>query len=169
LQEKIRVLRDHGQIRKYHHTMIGWNGRMDGIQGAVLQVKLRHLEKGNELRRSHAAHYNAALRNIDEIVLPFCPVDVTPVYHIYAIRVQNRDEVMEALGHEGIGSGVHYPIPIHRQEAYRSLGYGPGSFPVAEKCAAEFVSLPMFPELTSEQLDYVAQGVTQAVNSGVVA
>jgi dTDP-4-amino-4,6-dideoxygalactose transaminase len=169
LQEKIRVLRDHGQIRKYHHTMIGWNGRMDGIQGAVLQVKLRHLEKGNELRRSHAAHYNAALRNIDEIVLPFCPADVTPVYHIYAIRVQNRDEVMEALGREGIGSGVHYPVPIHRQEAYRSLGYGPGSFPIAEKCAAEFVSLPLFPELTSEQLDYVVQGVTQAVNSGVVA
>jgi dTDP-4-amino-4,6-dideoxygalactose transaminase len=169
LQEKIRVLRDHGQIRKYHHTMIGWNGRMDGIQGAVLQVKLRHLEKGNELRRSHAAHYNAALRNNDEIVLPFCPTDVTPVYHIYAIRIQNRDEVMETLGHEGIGSGVHYPIPIHRQEAYRSLGYGPGSFPIAEKCAAEFVSLPMFPELTSEQLDYVVQGVTQAVNSGVVA
>jgi dTDP-4-amino-4,6-dideoxygalactose transaminase len=76
---------------------------------------------------------------------------------------------METLGHEGIGSGVHYPIPIHRQEAYRSLGYGPGSFPIAEKCAAEFVSLPMFPELTSEQLDYVAQGVAQAVNSGVVA
>ena len=169
LQEKIRVLRDHGQIRKYHHTMIGWNGRMDGIQGAVLQVKLRHLEKGNELRRSHAAHYNAALQNIDDIVLPFCPAGVTPVYHIYAIRIQNRDEVMETLGHEGIASGVHYPIPIHRQDAYRSLGYSPGSFPVAEKCAAEFVSLPMFPELTSEQLDYVAQGVTQAVNSGVVA
>jgi dTDP-4-amino-4,6-dideoxygalactose transaminase len=169
LQEKIRVLRDHGQIRKYHHTMIGWNGRMDGIQGAVLQVKLRHLEKGNDLRRSHAAHYNAALRNIDEVVLPFCPTDVKPVYHIYAIRIQNREEVMEALAQEGIGSGVHYPIPIHLQEAYRSLGHGPGSFPIAEKCAAEFVSLPMFPELTSEQLDYVAQGVTQAVNSGVVA
>ncbi len=139
------------------------------FKGPCCRSKLRHLEKGNELRRSHAAHYNAALQNIDDIVLPFCPADVTPVYHIYAIRIQNRDEVMGTLGHEGIGSGVHYPIPIHRQEAYRGLGYGPGSFPIAEKCAAEFVSLPMFPELTSEQLDYVAQGVTQAVNSGVVA
>jgi dTDP-4-amino-4,6-dideoxygalactose transaminase len=169
LQDKVRILRDHGQTRKYHHSMIGWNGRMDGIQGAVLQIKLRHLEKGNQLRQSHAEHYNAALRNIEEIVLPFCPSNVTPVYHIYAIRVQNRDEVVHSLTQEGIGSGVHYPVPIHLQKAYRSLGHGPGSFPIAEKCAAEFVSLPMFPELTSEQVDYVVQGVTQVVNTGVVA
>jgi dTDP-4-amino-4,6-dideoxygalactose transaminase len=169
LQDKVRILRDHGQTRKYHHSMIGWNGRMDGIQGAVLQIKLRHLEKGNQLRQSHAEHYNAALRNSEEIVLPFCPSNVTPVYHIYAIRVQNRDEVVHSLTQEGIGSGVHYPVPIHLQKAYRSLGHGPGSFPIAEKCAAEFVSLPMFPELTSEQVDYVVQGVTQVVNTGVVA
>jgi dTDP-4-amino-4,6-dideoxygalactose transaminase len=169
LQDKVRILRDHGQIRKYHHTMVGWNGRMDGIQGAVLQIKLRHLEKGNQLRRSHAERYHTALRNTEEVILPFCPSKVTPVYHIYAIRVQNRDEVMDFLAHEGIGSGVHYPVPIHLQEAYRGLGHGPGSFPIAEKCAAEFVSLPMFPELTTEQLNYVVQGVTQAVNPGVVA
>jgi dTDP-4-amino-4,6-dideoxygalactose transaminase len=169
LQEKIRILRDHGQIRKYHHTMVGWNGRMDGIQGAVLQIKLRSLEKGNRLRRSHAAHYDAALAQFEEIVIPFCPVNFTSVYHIYAIRVQNRDEVMASLAQKGIGSGVHYPVAIHLQEAYRSLGYGLGSFPVAEKCAAEFVSLPMYPELTSEQLDYVVQGVIEAVNTGVIA
>jgi dTDP-4-amino-4,6-dideoxygalactose transaminase len=169
LNDKVRILRDHGQIRKYHHTMIGWNGRMDGIQGAVLQIKLRHLEKGNQLRRSYAAEYNDALGGIEEIIIPFCPSNVRSVYHIYAIRVPNRDQVMDSLAQEGIGSGVHYPVPIHLQEAYRSLGHGPGSFPVAEKCAAEFVSLPMFPELTSQQLAYVAQGVLQAVNTGVVA
>jgi len=168
LQEKVRILRDHGQIRKYFHTMVGWNGRMDGIQGAVLQVKLRYLEKGNKLRRSHAAHYDAALQKVEQIVIPFCPSNLTPVYHIYAIRVRNRDEVMHSLADKGIGSGVHYPVPIHLQEAYSSLGHGPGSFPIAEKCAAEFVSLPMFPELTSEQLDYVVQGVKEAINTGVL-
>jgi dTDP-4-amino-4,6-dideoxygalactose transaminase len=169
LEERVRTLRDHGQIRKYHHAMVGWNGRMDGIQGAVLQIKLRHLDKGNMLRRSHAGRYDAALQQVEEIIIPFCPSDLTPVYHIYAIRVQNRDEVMDSLARNGIGSGVHYPVPIHLQEAYRSLGYGPGSFPIAEKCAAEFVSLPMFPELTSEQLDYVIQGIKEAVETGVVA
>jgi dTDP-4-amino-4,6-dideoxygalactose transaminase len=169
LEERVRTLRDHGQIRKYHHAMVGWNGRMDGIQGAVLQIKLRHLDKGNMLRRSHAGRYDAALQQVEEIIIPFCPSDLTPVYHIYAIRVQNRDEVMDSLARKGIGSGVHYPVPIHLQEAYRSLGYGPGSFPIAEKCAAEFVSLPMFPELTSEQLDYVIQGIKEAVETGVVA
>src|SRR5262249_20791727 len=154
---------DHGQIRKYHHTMVGWNGRMDGIQGAVLQIKLRHLEKGNRLRRSHAAYYDAGLREIDEIVVPFCPSNLTPVFHIYAIRVQDRDRVMRSLTDKGIGSGVHYPVPIHRQEAYSSLGHRPGSFPIAEKCAEEFISLPMFPELTPDQLDYVVQGVKDAV------
>jgi dTDP-4-amino-4,6-dideoxygalactose transaminase len=169
LQERIRILRDHGQIRKYYHSVVGWNGRMDGIQGAVLQIKLRYLDKGNKLRRSHAAHYDAAFREVEEIVIPFCPTNLTPVYHIYAIRVQNRDEVMHSLADKGIGSGVHYPVPIHLQEAYKSLGHGPESFPIVEKCAAEFVSLPMFPELTSEQLDYVVQGVKEAVNTGVVA
>jgi len=169
LEESVRILKDHGQIRKYYHSMVGWNGRMDGIQGAVLQIKLRYLEKGNNLRRSHAADYDAALQELEGIVTPFCPSNLTPVYHIYAIRVQNRDEVMRSLADKGIGSGVHYPVPIHLQEAYRSLGHGSGSFPIAEECAAEFVSLPMFPELTSAQLDYVVQGVKEAVNTGVVA
>jgi dTDP-4-amino-4,6-dideoxygalactose transaminase len=168
LQNKMRILRDHGQVRKYYHSMVGWNGRMDGIQGAVLQIKLRYLEKGNRLRRSHAAYYDAALREVDEITLPFCPSDLTPVYHIYAIRTKNRDEVTGSLADKGIGSGVHYPTPIHLQGAYRSLGYAPGSFPIAEKCAAEFISLPMFPELTLEQLDYVIRGVKEAVATGVL-
>jgi dTDP-4-amino-4,6-dideoxygalactose transaminase len=169
LQENIRILRDHGQIRKYYHSMVGWNGRMDGIQGAVLQIKLKHLEEGNKLRRSHAACYDAAFQDTKEIVIPFCPSNLTPVYHIYAIRIQNRDEVMRFLADRGIGCGVHYPVPIHRQEAYRGLGHRPGSFPIAEKCATEFLSLPMFPELSSQQLDYVIQGVKDAVTTGVIA
>ena len=169
LQEKVRILRDHGQIRKYHHTMVGWNGRMDGIQGAVLQIKLQYLDKGNKLRRSHAAHYDAALQEVEEIVIPFCPSNLMPVYHIYAIRVQHRDEVMRLLADKGVGCGVHYPVPIHLQEAYRSLGYERGAFPIAERCAAEFVSLPMFPELTPLQVKIVSQGVKEAVSGGVEA
>jgi dTDP-4-amino-4,6-dideoxygalactose transaminase len=169
LQEKISILRDHGQIRKYHHTMVGWNGRMDGIQGAILRVKLRRLERGNQLRRSHAAHYDEGLQSVEEVRIPFRASNVSHVYHIYAIRVQERDEVMRLLAEKGIGSGVHYPVPIHLQPAYSSLGYQLGSFPIAERCAAEFVSLPMFPELTPAQVEMVIQAVKEAVAAGVIA
>jgi dTDP-4-amino-4,6-dideoxygalactose transaminase len=169
LQEKIRILRDHGQVRKYHHTMIGWNGRMDGIQAAVLRIKLRHLENGNQLRRSHATHYDQALDCIEGVLTPAQTTRVRHVYHIYAIRVQERDEVVRLLGAQGIGSGVHYPVPIHLQEAYRSLGYNRGAFPVAERCASELLSLPMFPELTPAQVELVAQRVKEAVTVRVVA
>jgi dTDP-4-amino-4,6-dideoxygalactose transaminase len=169
LQEKVRILRDHGQIRKYHHAMVGWNGRMDGIQGAILRIKLHHLEKGNQLRRAHAAYYDEALRGLEGVVTPFRSASVLHVYHIYSLRVQDRDEFMRVLGEKGIGSGVHYPVPIHLQEAYSSLGYQRGAFPIAERCANEFVSLPMFPELTSAQLKIVVRGVKEAVPVGVVA
>jgi dTDP-4-amino-4,6-dideoxygalactose transaminase len=163
LAETVRVLRDHGQIRKYHHTMVGWNGRMDGIQGAVLQVKLRHLENGNRLRREHAAYYNQAFSGVEGIITPFVPQGFIPVYHIYALRVADRDGIMASLAAGGVGSGVHYPVTIHLQAAYASLGLGPGSFPVAERCAAEFISLPMFPELTRQQLERVVEATTEAV------
>jgi dTDP-4-amino-4,6-dideoxygalactose transaminase len=169
LQEKIRILRDHGQVRKYHHTMIGWNSRMDGIQAAILRVKLRYLERGNQLRRSHAAHYNQALGGIEEVVTPAQAAGVRHVYHIYAIRVQERDQVIELLGEKGIGCGVHYPVPIHLQEAYRDLGYERGAFPIAERSAKEFVSLPMFPELTSAQVERVVQCVKEIVVMEAVA
>lgn len=169
LQEKVRTLRDHGQIRKYYHTIVGWNGRMDGIQAAVLRIKLRHLERGNQLRRSHAALYDAGFQGIEDVVTPFCGANVLHVYHIYAIRVQDRDQVMRQLADIGVSSGVHYPVPIHLQEAYRSLGYKRGSFPIAERCAREFISLPMFPELTSTQVEIVIQGVKEAVAVGAVA
>lgn len=169
LDATIRILRDHGQIRKYHHTMVGWNGRMDGIQGAVLRVKLRHLEKGNKLRRAHAAHYTQALAEIEGVITPVEAVDRRHVYHVYAIRVAERDELMRRLAENGIGCGIHYPIPVHLQEAYRSLGHQRHAFPVAERCAAEFVSLPMFPELTTAQVEMVVQEVKEAVADGVAA
>jgi dTDP-4-amino-4,6-dideoxygalactose transaminase len=163
LDEKVRILRDHGQTRKYRHAKIGWNGRMDGIQGAILRIKLRYLEKRNQLRRVHAAHYDMALQGIEEVVTPFRSPGVLHVYHIYAIRVQDRDQVMHLLADNGVGSGVHYPVPIHLQEAYRSLGYQRGVFPVSERCAREFISLPMFPELTPTQIETVVEGVIEAV------
>jgi dTDP-4-amino-4,6-dideoxygalactose transaminase len=169
LQDKIRILRDHGQVRKYHHTMIGWNCRMDGIQAAVLRIKLRHLEKGNQLRRSHATQYDRALAEIARVVTPTQAVGVRHIYHIYAVCVQERDEVMQFLSKKGIGCGVHYPVPIHLQEAYGSLGYARGAFPVAERCARELVSLPMFPELTPAQVEKVVQCVKESLTAVAVA
>jgi dTDP-4-amino-4,6-dideoxygalactose transaminase len=169
LQRKIRILRDHGQVRKYHHSLIGWNCRMDGIQAAVLQVKLRHLENGNQLRRGHACRYDRAFGQMEMVVVPWQAGYARHVYHIYAIRVQDRDAVMEFLAEEGIGCGIHYPVPIHLQGAYRGLGYEQGAFPIAERCAMEFLSLPMFPELTPEQAESVIQSVKEVVTGGVTA
>ena len=162
LQEKIRILRDHGQVRKYRHTMIGWNCRMDGIQAAVLSVKLQYLERGNLLRRVHALQYNRAFQGVEEVVTPFEAAYARHVYHIYAIRVQERDQVMWLLKEKGIQCGVHYPVPIHLQKAYQSLGYKNGAFPIAEQIAKEFISLPMFPELTKAQVEMVALCVKEA-------
>jgi dTDP-4-amino-4,6-dideoxygalactose transaminase len=169
LEERIRIFRDHGQIGKYRHTMVGWNCRMDGIQAAILRIKLRFLERSNQLRRSHAAHYDEALDGIEELVTPAQAECVRHVYHIYAIRVHDRDEVIRLLAEKGVGCGVHYPVPIHLQEAYRGLGYQPGAFPISERCANEFISLPMFPELTLAQVEMVAQSVKETVAIGMIA
>ncbi len=163
LAAKIRTLRDHGQRKKYEHDMIGWNGRMDGIQAAVLSVKLPHLEAGNALRRKHACRYDAGLRDVPGVIIPETVDYALHVYHIYAMRVKNRDEVMRRLTDQGVGCGVHYPIPIHLQEAYRDLGKSAGSFPHAEISAQEFVSLPMYPELSDLQIDWVIEAVKQSV------
>ncbi len=169
LAEKIRILRDHGQNRKYHHSMIGWNCRMDGIQAAVLQIKLKYLERGNELRRAHAQRYLQALRDVEGVIAPEAADYAKHVYHIFAIRVQERDEVMRLLEEKGIGCGVHYPIPVHRQKAYEHLGLGESSFPVSETTAAEFISLPMFPELTTQQIDQVADALRESVSVGALS
>jgi dTDP-4-amino-4,6-dideoxygalactose transaminase len=168
LQEKIRILRDHGQVSKYRHTAIGWNCRMDGIQAAILSVKLQHLESGNSLRRAHALQYNQAFAGVDEVITPLEAPYARHVYHIYAIRVQERDEVMWFLKEKGIQCGIHYPIPVHLQEAYQSLGYKKGDLPRSEQTALEFISLPMFPELTETQVNMVALGVKEAILTGAM-
>src|SRR4051812_35639551 len=169
LQEKIRTLRDHGQVRKYRHSMIGWNCRMDGIQAAVLSVKLRRLENANLMRRVHAREYNEALAGLDEVITPIEAEQSRHVYHIYPVRVEERDETMWRLQEKGVQCGIHYPVPIHLQKAYRELGYEQGSFPVSERTALELISLPMFPELTKEQIAIVALNLREAVTSCVPA
>jgi dTDP-4-amino-4,6-dideoxygalactose transaminase len=156
LAAALKMLRDHGQSRKYHHGVIGWNGRMDGIQGGILSVKLRYLSKANEARRKNAALYSELLAGAAGIGLPLEMEYANHVYHLYVIRVKERDALMKSLAGQGISCGIHYPVPVHLQEAYRFLGLAEGSFPIAEACAAEIVSLPMFPELSAEQIHYVA-------------
>jgi len=169
LADKIRVLRDHGQTRKYHHAVVGWNCRMDAIQGACLAIKLRYLDRGNELRRTHAARYNSAFKEVEEIIPPLEAAHARHVYHVYAIRLRERDEVIRQLERKGIGCGVHYPIPVHLQQAYASLGHQRGAFPVSEQIAHEFLSLPMFPELTERQIDFVIETVTETIGAGAIA
>lgn len=155
LAQRLRMFRDHGQRKKYHHSIIGWNGRMDGFQGAVLSVKLPHLPQWTEARRKNAALYDELMADVSTVTTPPVADYAKHVYHVYAIRTKNRDLFMEDLAAHGIACGIHYPVPLHLQEAYRFLGYKEGAFPVAEKCANEFVSLPMYPELTEEMIHYV--------------
>jgi len=165
LDRKMRMLRDHGQAKKYHHTMVGWNARMDGIQGAVLSVKLRHLDAWTENRRRNARIYDELLKGIAGVAAPVEAGYGKHVYHIYAIRVPGRDRMIAALAEQDIHCGIHYPIPLHLLDAYKSLNLGKGSFPVAERSAAEFVSLPMYPELTPAQIDRVAGGIATFLES----
>lgn len=164
LAKKMQVLRDHGQAHKYHHTVVGWNGRMDGVQGGCLSVKLKRLQGFNDARRSHAARYREALKGLPGVILPHEADYGRHVYHIFAIRVQERDEFMKKMAAKGIATGIHYPIPVHLQEAYQDLGLREGSFPVAERCAKEFVSLPMFPELTETQICQVVESVPECLS-----
>jgi len=166
LRKQIQVLRDHGQSQKYYHTSMGWNCRMDGIQAAVLSIKLRYLDEANLLRRKHALEYNQAFAGIDEVLTPFEARYARHVYHVYAIRVRERDAVRRELQEKGVGCAVHYPVPIHLQEACQNLGYKEGAFPIAESLAEQFLSLPMFPELTTEQTQCVACCVSETIGVG---
>ncbi len=157
----IRMLRDWGQDVRYHHVLKGFNYRMEGLQGAILGVKLRHLEDWTESRRGHAACYDALLAHSE-----FPPVHAMPyarhVYHIYAVRSATRDALQQSLQQAGVQTGLHYPIPVHLQPAWAELGYKAGDFPHAEQAAREVLSLPMFPEMTSEQVETVAAAVLEA-------
>ena len=159
------MFRDHGQARKYHHAVIGWNARMDGLQGAVLRVKLKYLAENNKRRLSHAEHYDAAFKGVKGLIPTVRAGYGSPVYHLYVVRVKQRDQFMKELGSRGVGTAIHYPVPIHLQEAYASLGLKRGSFPVSESAADEIVSLPMFPELTKQQVETVIEGVKAVVEA----
>ena len=151
-----RMLRDHGQSKKYYHDIEGYNGRLDAIQAGILRIKLRNLAEWNEQRRKGAGVYDQLLVSLgDGIILPAQPIWTRSVYHLYVIRIQRRDELQAYLADAGIGTGIHYPIPLHLQAAYRNLGLQRGAFPISEKIAAEILSLPMFPHLQIDQQQQV--------------
>ena len=158
IDQQARVLRDWGQSRRYEHGVLGYNYRMDGIQGAILRVKLRHLEAWTAARQAHAARYDQLLDGTS-ITVPVAAANAAHVYHIYAARTPHRDQLRAHLETAGVSTGIHYPLPVHLQPAFRDLGYKPGDFPVSERIGAEEVSLPMFAEPTDQQIDTVAEAV----------
>lgn len=165
---KIRMLRDHGQAKKYYHELEGYNGRLDAIQAGILRLKLRHLNDWNEQRRESARIYGELLASFgDSVVIPYQAPSSKSVYHLYVIRTQSRDALLEHLGKSGIGTGIHYPIPVHLQRAYQSMNRKAGDFPVTEQAANEILSLPMFAGITPEQQGRVAEVISQFVSSYV--
>jgi dTDP-4-amino-4,6-dideoxygalactose transaminase len=165
MARKMRMLRDHGQSKKYYHEMEGYNGRLDAIQAGILGIKLKHLPEWTESRRAAAARYRELLTADGRIAPPYEPDWSRAVYHLFVVRVQDRAEVMQHMSAAGIGTGIHYPIPLHLQNAYSDLRHPEGSFPVAERVAKEILSLPMFPGLGSEQQKRVVQQLTEFVSS----
>ncbi len=172
IAKKIRMLRDHGSAAKYHHDTVGWNERMDGIQGAVLGVKLQHLQKWNDARRAHATTYRSLLpKNVGTIETRD---GADPVYHLFVISTADRNALQAHLTAHGIQTGIHYPIPLHLQPACSGFGFHQGDFPVTEKLAKEILSLPMFPEMTLNQIQEVCDAIAsfesvRAATGGQVA
>jgi dTDP-4-amino-4,6-dideoxygalactose transaminase len=160
LAERARMLRDHGRRDKYEHLIIGYGYRLDALQAAILGAKLPHLDAWNARRRGIADYYTELLTNTD-IVTPYFPPHITPIYHIYCVRHKNRDGLRQHLKARGIETGIHYPIPLHLQPVYKDLGYKVGDFPHTEKAANEILSLPMYPELTDEQVQQIVEAVKE--------
>jgi dTDP-4-amino-4,6-dideoxygalactose transaminase len=166
--ETVSMLRDHGQSKKYYHRLEGYNGRLDAIQAGILNAKLAHLPAWNEQRRLNAHRYQDLLAPLAEnLSLPFEPSWSRAVYHLFVVRAQNRDVLRQQLESANIGTGIHYPIPLHLQEAYLHLGHKDGDFPIAEKVSSEILSLPMYPQLTEEQQHAVANRITESVTGTV--
>lgn len=161
LLEKVRMVANHGRLEKYTHKMEGVNSRLDGLQAAILRVKLRHLDNWNESRRRHADFYFEALTGGD-LQMPVVHEHAEPVWHLFVVRVSDRAGLQAALKQEGIATGVHYPVPLHRQPAYEDFGIAQESLPVTELVAGRVVSLPMYPELTSAQLETIVNAVSTA-------
>ena len=173
LYNKIKKLREHGQSQKYYHDTFGHNYRMEGIQGAVLGVKLKHLSKWTDARRSVAAKYNAGLKDVTKVIPPKEMTYAKHVYHLYVIQLndgsleassQLRDKLKDFLTQNGVNVGLHYPIPLHMQECFKGLGYKKGDFPNSERIAEAGLSLPMFPEMSDEQINYVIEKVKEFFN-----
>ena len=161
----VRLLGDHGSERKYEHEILGFNSRMDALQAAVLRVKLRRLNDWNERRRAAAARYQELLADLDEVVLPRTAPGNGHIWHLYVIQVPRRDEVLQSLADQGIGAGIHYPIPAHLQPPFRAYGYGRGDFPIAEATAERILSLPMYPHITVEHQQAVTAALRRALSS----
>ena len=159
LAEKVRMIANHGSRVRYHHETLGVNSRLDSIQAAILRVKLPYLDEWNEERRKRAAYYNEGFRDL-EVTTPHVAPYAEHIYHQYTLRVSRRDELQQFLKERGIPTAVHYPIPLHLQKAFRELfGYREGDFPVAERLAQKVISLPMHPELTREEQDFIIEAI----------
>jgi dTDP-4-amino-4,6-dideoxygalactose transaminase len=166
IANRVNMLRDHGQSKKYYHEVEGYNGRLDAIQAALLRVKLRHLSKWNEQRRESARIYDELFAPMaGAVVPPYCPSTSRSVYHLYVVRTQSRDDLRNHLANAGVGTGIHYPVPIHLQTAYAGSGWKRGDFPESEKAADEILSLPMFAGLTPGQQEHVADAISQFAGS----
>lgn len=159
LAEKVKLYRDHGSSQKYYHKTLGHNYRMEAIQGAVLNVKMKYIAEWTEKRRAVAKAYKDLMGNISDITLPAEAADCKHVYHLFVIRTEKRDDLMKHLNDNGVSTGLHYPVPLHQQECFAHLGYKAGQFPNSELIATKGLSLPMFPEMTREQIEYVATQV----------
>ncbi len=162
LAARVRMIANHGRLEKYEHKIEGYNSRLDTLQAAVLAVKLRHLHKWTEQRKEVARRYTKLLGDVAGIAVPVIHKDCTHVFHLYVVRVANRDSIQKHLKDKGIATGIHYPIPLHQQRAYNYLGFKKGSFPVAEGYAEQLLSLPMYPELTDAQIAFVADTLIEA-------
>ena len=161
MARKMKTIRDHGQAKKYYHDIEGYNGRLDALQAGLLSVKLRHLADWTKKRQAAAAEYDRLLANIDGVVTPFQPEWSRPVYHLYVVRVADREGLQKHLADAKIDTGIHYPIPLHLQKAYEGFAHKKGDFPVTEKVALEILSLPMFPQLQPLQQARVVQAVQE--------
>lgn len=168
LADRVRMMRNYGQRAKYEHIYLAWNRRLDTMQAAVLRVKLPHLDAWNESRRRLASLYSELLAGY-AVGLPYSSPDIQHVYHLYVIEADDRDRLQTDLGALGIGAGIHYPVPIHLQEAYRRAGFGPGSFPISEAAAGRVLSLPMYPEMTEQDVRRVAGAVRELVSTSAPA
>ena len=165
--QRMRIWRDHGSSQKYiHSSPDGWNGRLDALQCAILDIKLKKLDEWNNRRRQVAAWYQEHLGTNENIILPAVPAGREHIYHLYVVRVSDRQRVMQELSTRGIACGLHYPIPLHLQEAYRDFGYRKGDLPVTEMLADSILSLPMFPHMTEEMVDFVSSTLLEVLEAG---